>query len=186
MAKKSAEFKTTFRIDDERLIGLVGNDARRALMRLGGWIRVTAQRSMRRVDPATGKPSRPGDAPRAREGILRLKVEFAYDTKTNRLVVGPEIVRRNNKGQPESPNGVPNLMEFGGFAVVGPYGWWIVGWKYQKQTDLQGNKSKKLVQYSKTELKPGERLTYLPRPFMRPAFKKSQDQEKLKQFWEAL
>lgn len=182
----SPSFRTTFRIDDERLIGLVSNDARRALMRLGGWMKVTAQRSMRRVDPLTGKPSKPGEPPKSRLGLLRLKIEFAYDSSKNRLVVGPEIVRRRNRGEPESLNGVPNLMEFGGSVTVGPNGWWITGWKYQKQVDLNGNKTKKAVKNSSTRLEPGQRLVYQARPYMRPAFEKSQQQEKLKKFWEAL
>jgi len=179
MPRREATVKTTMRINDGALLALVDEGQRRALMRLGGFIRVTAQRSMRRVHPKSGKASPPGEPPRARIGFIRLKVEFGYDTRMKRLVVGPEQVRRSNSPNlPKWELGVPNLMEFGGQVRVGPDGWWILGWKGKKKSTLRLD--------TEAKLEPGTIMHFPPRPYMKPAFDKAVNQEKLKQFWEAL
>jgi len=184
---RKSGLRVAFRIDDEELIGLVSDNARRALMRLGGWIRTTARRSMRKADRLRGKPSEPGSPPKARLGFIKLKVEFAYDKNKKALVVGPEIRKESNRKSPRTERGVPNLMEFGGEEVVGPKGWWIFTWKgSQKITTLSGRVIRQAKLKDKVFLKPGTRMRFPARPFMRPAFAKAQSQEKLKSFWEAL
>lgn len=180
MAKKSIEVKTTFRLNAPELIGLIDDRYRRSVMRLGGFIRLTAMRSMRPVHKLTGKPSNPGEPPKSRLGLVRQLMEFAYDTRTKQMVVGPKVSRRKgDKVVPTWGLGVPNLLEFGGQLTVGPQGWWI------GQFTGRGKKLK-FVEGSGVDLEPGTVMQFEARPYMAPALKKAVESEKLKSYWEAI
>lgn len=79
---------------------------RRGLNRAGGFIRKTAQRSIRERK----KVSKPGSPPHSHAGQLRELIFYSYDPAARSVVVGPLPFRRA-KGV------VPPLLEYGGTAT---------------------------------------------------------------------
>lgn len=88
--------KVTRRIEAKRL---------RAMAKMGGFIRTTAQRSIRK-----GKTSSlPGQPPKSHTGLLKDQIWFAYDPAADSVVIGPVEFRNS---------GVPEALEFGGTVHV--------------------------------------------------------------------
>lgn len=59
----------------------------RVMFRIGGIVRATASRSIRRN--RTGKPSPAGKPPRTRNGLLRRAIRFKAEPSRRRVVIGP-------------------------------------------------------------------------------------------------
>ncbi len=74
---------------------------RRALSKAGAFVRRRAQTSMRKRKAI----SEPGSPPSAHSGELRKLLFFAYDPRTDSVVVGPVVFKRGE---------VPRLHEHGG------------------------------------------------------------------------
>ena len=93
-----------FFFDSKLVESLTDKATRRALSRVGAYIRTTARRSLRRRK----KSSRPGEPPSTHTaGKRNLKfILFAYERSTESVIVGP--VRFGTKVN------VANLQEFGG------------------------------------------------------------------------
>jgi hypothetical protein len=135
-----------------------------ALTRIGGFIRTTARRSMRRK--TSGPPSKPGTPPFARVGTLRDQLFFAYDPSTMSVIVGPVGL-----GKAE----VPALHEYGGSIAVEETLYSI----RKAATARQAASFRRLVVEGKIKVKPKpkriRRLAYPARPYMGPALEIAAD-----------
>lgn len=166
----------------------------KALMRIGGFIRTTARRSMR----PRKAPSIPGQPPHTHtsDNVASLKnILFALEPSTNNVVVGPVLLNMVTQASVAGGKGftwqgtIPELHEHGGDAVIRefqfesaeryPQGnpaktWW--------RMDLRFDRS----YYSGQRAKPQRRRKahYPARPFMRPALGIAQDASKLAAAWE--
>lgn len=94
-------------LDREAIIKRFAPDFLKSATKVASFIRTAARRSMRRAgkNPRKSPPSPPGQPPRARLGYLRDFLFFAFDLRSNTIVVGPARLG-NSK--------VPGLHEFGG------------------------------------------------------------------------
>lgn len=131
----------------------------RAFNRLGGFIRTTARRSIRRRSYKVTSP--PGSPPFAhiKHPTATLKnIQYAYVPASDSMVAGPLLLHGGNKRSYGKP--VPAVHEFGGDRVN-------IMWRW-----IDGKKTKRL--------RPG---SYPPRPFMRPALGKALTAEKLRWAW---
>ncbi len=81
------------------------------LTKIGGWIRKTAQRSIR---PAK-KTSPPGRPPHSHVGTLRHKIFYAVDRFTESVVIGPVMV--NTRATMSGAKAV-KALEYGGPSIV--------------------------------------------------------------------
>lgn len=86
-----------------------GNMNRRALSKIGAFIR-TRDRSSMKPAGKKGKVSRPGEPPRVRKGQLKKFHYFVYSPDTESVVVGPVLLN----GGKRNGQTVPNKIEFGG------------------------------------------------------------------------
>lgn len=92
-------------LDREKVIKRLERKRVAAMAKMGGFIRTTAQRSIR-----PGRySSQPGQPPRSHTGELRRNIYFAYDPTSDSVVVGPTAFRNS---------GVPEALEFGGTVQV--------------------------------------------------------------------
>ena len=101
MASVSLKVTSLF-FDRPKIMREVDKAKRRNLMKAGGFIRKTSQRSMRR---RLG-PSRPGTPPNAHVGTLRRLLFFSFDRSTKSVVVGPYALPGRGFA--------PRALEFGG------------------------------------------------------------------------
>ena len=95
--------------------GILNDGEFKALRRIGGWIRKTAKRSMRR----RRKVSKPGKPPSVWAGDLKEKLFFHYQpgsaTEENSVVVGPSYFpRAHRKIAHLSQQTIPRTLELGG------------------------------------------------------------------------
>lgn len=93
--------------DRPRVMRAVDRGKRSALSRIGGWIRKTARRSMRRRKRA----SRPGEPPSAHTGLLRDGTFYSFDPSSESVVIGPVRMKRQGTD-------VPQVLEHGGISTV--------------------------------------------------------------------
>lgn len=93
-------FKLDF-FDTERVMKKVDAATRRALSRVGAFVRTRARTSIRKRKDV----SQPGQPPSSHEGSLRRLIFFAYDQSAKSVVIGPVPFR---KGE------APSLLERGG------------------------------------------------------------------------
>ena len=81
------------------------------LAKMGAFVRRTAKGLIRKAK----KPAKPGNPPHSHVGTLKELIYFAYDERSESVVIGPQIFRRARRavGSPA----VPHLLEFGGEAT---------------------------------------------------------------------
>jgi hypothetical protein len=94
-------------LDRQAIIRYVDQKTLRVFKRFGAFVRLVAQRSMRKRKT----PAPPGQPPSARKGQLRKLIFFSFDERRKSIVVGPVLLR------PDSP--VPALHEHGGMRRYG-------------------------------------------------------------------
>ena len=92
-------------LDREAVIKRTDRAKRRAMSRVGGFMRTTARRSMRKRK----KPSPPGRPPSSHQGDLRRHLYFAYEPERETVVVGPVGFSRSD---------TPAVLERGGSVRV--------------------------------------------------------------------
>lgn len=175
-----AAVQTIFRLNADAILDKIDRDHQRAFIRLGGYIRTVARRSMRRTKNKNTPAFPAPHPPRARIGTIRDLVAFAYDASRKELVVGPEYSRlRGGAGRPpaKGKTTVPNLQEKGGTLTVGPQGMIL--------TKSVGKGDRRRV-IQETRFKPGQKISIPARPFMAPALEMAAQEEKLKKYWEAI
>jgi len=120
------KFSGTIRLDDKRVLDYFDDQMRRDLIKAGSFVRTTARRSMRRAGAqitlakkfghVENIPKRPGKPPRRwmdlpRGGGLYNMMQFAWDTNTQSVVIGPSWF--GGTGRP-----VPGQVEAGGMAKI--------------------------------------------------------------------
>jgi hypothetical protein len=156
--------------DRKAVLDAVGRASAKALTKIGGTIRKTAQRSMR----YRKKPSPPGAPPSAhkdnpRGPLLREKLWFAYEPARASVIIGPVGFTRK-----AGAAAVPQVHEFGGK---------ITRWVRQKkakagrkatpaQTAAFLRKVKSGQIRTKQQPKVRQTVTLPKRPFMGPALMK--------------
>jgi hypothetical protein len=94
------EFKATF-FDSEKIAKTMNAAERKALSKMGAFVRTRARSSIRKRK----KISEPGTPPSSHEGSLKRLLFFAYDASTHSVVIGPVKFKRGE---------APKLLEFGG------------------------------------------------------------------------
>ena len=98
--------------DRPAVTGALDRKTVRVMARLGGFVRVVMQRSMRKRKG----PSKPGSPPNAHIGTLRALTEFGYDAQDKSLVVGPHKI--DSPTIPVGGGTVAELLNQGGDALV--------------------------------------------------------------------
>ena len=96
---------TQFFLDRAHIAKKIGAAKVKALMRSGGRMRITAQRSMRYRVKGSSAPGAPPFAHKKRGALLRKLLFFFYDQASDSVVVGPVSSRKAE---------APGLNEFGG------------------------------------------------------------------------
>jgi hypothetical protein len=96
-----------FFLDRQAITRYVDQKTLRVFKRFGAFVRLVAQRSMRRRKT----PSPPGQPPSVRKGQLRKLIFFSFDERRKSVVVGPTLL------SPDSP--VPALHEHSGMRRYG-------------------------------------------------------------------
>ncbi len=91
--------------DSSKVQRLIDSKRRKTLSRFGAFVRTRARSSIRKRK----KISIPGQPPSSHAGQLKRLLFFAWDFKTNSVVVGPVPFRRGV---------APRLLEKGGSALI--------------------------------------------------------------------
>jgi phage gpG-like protein len=91
--------------DRQAVLKRVDRARRRSLARVGGFTRSTAKRSIRKRKAS----SSPGQPPSSHSGELRGGIFFAYEDRSDSVVIGPVGFARSN---------VPGILEFGGKTTI--------------------------------------------------------------------
>jgi hypothetical protein len=131
----------------------VKDGTKSVLARAGAFVRRTAKGLIR---PGK-KPAKPGNAPHSHLGLLKQFIFFGYDERTESVVIGPALLN----GKSDSNVTVPELLEFGGEAVLR---------KDIYVTNEVGRDARgKFVTGGKSLVKAGTHLLYHKFPFMAPA-----------------
>lgn len=137
--------------------------ARTAMSKIGGFIRTSAKRSIKKPG-ATKRTQRsqPGKPPRSHTGALRNKIFFVYDEQQKRVVIGPLLWRspRSHLAGLDYPTAAGTL-EHGG--------------------RVQGPKRIKTKTPGKYLTGPTQTLRIEPRPYMRPALERAVQRAQLQE-----
>lgn len=180
------EVTKQFFFDRARVVAMVNARERRAMVKIGGFIRVTAKRSMRK-STKTKPYSAVGQPPRYHTKLIRDFIYFSYSPTTHSVVAGPEKLRVNPIVKPVSQPTIPALHEYGGTAIAGSstfvYG--PVKDKFRSFNDPKRKKKTRTRLLVTAVLPPGPR-NYEPRPYMRPALAKAIEAPRLKEAWEVI
>ena len=107
----NSPFRFEYFLDRQRLIDEIGRENAKRLARMGGFIRTTARRKLKRRKGAAP----PGEPPHVHQdgpGAATLKaIQFALEPGATAVIVGP--VRLPSKHHP--PGGtIPEVLEYGG------------------------------------------------------------------------
>jgi len=141
--------------DRARVKQAMDKATRRVLNRFGGFVRLTARRSIRRRK-AVSEPGRP---PTSRTGLLRRNIWYAYDPSARSVVVGPVPIRQRSDA--------PAILEYGGVTK-------------RRVIEVKNRQTgRREFRYSRN-VRP-RRVRYRPRPYMSPAF--DLGKQRLNEFW---
>ncbi|MEN6387119.1 MAG: hypothetical protein ABFD79_18220 [Phycisphaerales bacterium] len=112
MAKGLSQFgqslckvKTLF-FDRPAVVKAVDSATRKVLNRIGGMIRLTARRSIKKA-PNRKAVSKAGKPPLSHTGLLRNHIYYSFDPQARSVVVGPVALRAKGKN-------VPRILEYSG------------------------------------------------------------------------
>ncbi len=109
---------------------------RRSFIRIGGFIRTTARRSIRKRK----RSAAPGQPPSSHVGTLKNLIFFSYDDFSKSMIVGPTLSRRKTGtvGIADPVNKtVPEILEFGGTAKRKQKSGETITVKYHKHPYMQ-------------------------------------------------
>ena len=93
---------------NRKVLRLLDRKTHGALKRFGSFVRKTARRSIRPVGKS-GKPSKPGQPPKSRRGLLKNFIFYGFDLARRSVVIGPQKIY-GLKGK------APSVLEYGGNA----------------------------------------------------------------------
>jgi hypothetical protein len=116
MAKAASEFgKSLFKVktlffDKPAVLAAVDKATRKVLNRIGGMIRLTARRSIKKA-PNGKAVSKPGKPPLSHTGLLRNYIYYSFDPQARSVVVGPVALRAKGKN-------VPHTLEYSGSTKI--------------------------------------------------------------------
>lgn len=155
--------KATMRLffDRAAVINAVSKGRRRALSKVGAFVRRTARSLIR----SRRRASNPGEPPSSHEGSLRRLLFFAYDQSADSVVIGPALMNGASRHVFTHGKTVPETLEFGGQVTAMEYLAPLGPTKKQKWVWVRSHKAKSI---SVRQRKRTSRIE--PRPFMRPAF----------------
>ena len=100
-------FKDYF-FDSAKVIKRTDRATRRALSKFGAFVRRTSKQSIRKRK----KTSAPGKPPSSHTGLLKKFIFFGYDARNKSVVIGPERLSQNKRGD------APSVLEYGGSIKV--------------------------------------------------------------------
>lgn len=135
-----------------RVMSRTASVAMRALIRQAAFIRKVAKSSIRKPK-GTKTQSDPGNPPYSHTGLLRQHIYFDADRVAGAVLVGP--AKLNNVRQFQAPP--PQVLEEGG----------VIKGQFVRSSSPSARRYETRI---------------APRPYMRPAFEKSQ--KRLKDFWQ--
>ncbi len=88
-----------------------GEDAARKIgMKFGGYVKTTAQRSIKKRNKK-GDPSQPGEAVRDVTGAFKRFIRFEFDESSRKVLIGPTLLPGRTKNAPKA-------LEKGGSVVT--------------------------------------------------------------------
>lgn len=97
----------TMFFDSKRVISATDRATRKVLSKFGAFVRRTARGLIRKRK----RPSKPGQAPSSRTGLLRDNIFFGYEPNEQTVVIGPAKLNAK-KGD------VPEALESGGLVTI--------------------------------------------------------------------
>ncbi|OHB58790.1 MAG: hypothetical protein A2Y12_00110 [Planctomycetes bacterium GWF2_42_9] len=97
--------KTLF-FDSPIVLAAVDSATRKVLNRIGGMIRLTARRSIKKA-PSHNAVSKPGKPPLSHTGLLRNYIYYSFDPSSRSVLVGPVALNAIGKD-------VPRTLEYSG------------------------------------------------------------------------
>ncbi|HBG25665.1 MAG TPA: hypothetical protein DDX75_01060 [Phycisphaerales bacterium] len=101
--------KTLF-FDSPAVLASVDSATRKVLNRIGGMIRLTARRSIKKA-PSHRSISKPGKPPFSHTGLLRNYIYYSFDPQSRSVVIGPAALNAKGKN-------VPRTLEYSGTAKI--------------------------------------------------------------------
>lgn len=181
---------TTWYFDSPNVQKILSEREIKAMMKIGGYIKKTMQRSMRE---STGRtPHAPaGKPPRYSKKWIRKNIDFKYEKSTHGVVIGPGKIRVNPVVQPKGKASVPQLLDESGMGTATQSTYVLKNRRTGKIASLGSIGGKKILMQMKRqkrsawhmmELKPGKRR-FEARPFKMDALRKNIKHAKLKQAW---
>jgi hypothetical protein len=108
-------FKACF-FDRPAVIRRTDDATRKVLSRFGAYVRQTARKSIRKDRRKRPLPSRPGQPPYSRTGLLKEFIFFGYDGERRSVVIGPARLNGRSQGN------APSVLEYGGTTTVSRFG----------------------------------------------------------------
>jgi len=103
--KSICKVKTLF-FDSPAVLASVDSATRKVLNRIGGMIRLTARRSIKKTS-SHNSVSKPGKPPFSHTGLLRNYIYYSFDPASRSVVVGPAALNAKSKD-------VPHTLEYSG------------------------------------------------------------------------
>lgn len=167
-----------FFFDREAVTSLMTAKQKNVMSRSGAFVMTTA-RGLIRSPGKKGKSARSGAPPKSQTGLLRNYIYFAYDSKTNAVVVGPAKLNGTHSDT------ALRALEFGGKTTGYLPAGVIVDDDGQPIRDRR-EALRQLRNKTATVNQRGRTTTFQinPHPFMAPAMKKNAD--KLAAMWAGL
>jgi hypothetical protein len=107
--KSICKVKTLF-FDSPAVIAAVDTATRKVLNRIGGMLRLTARRSIKKASTHSAV-SKPGKPPLSHTGLLKNYIWYSFDPQNSSVVVGPVALKAKGKD-------VPHTLEYGGKTKV--------------------------------------------------------------------
>lgn len=96
--------------DRAAVIAAVSRGRLRALNRIGGYLRTTAKRSIRKRKGT----SPPGKPPYSHTGLLRDHMYYSYDPTRDTVLIGPALLTSRSPDSEPIAGTVPQVLERGG------------------------------------------------------------------------
>lgn len=181
MVRKSGKFfgadlsvVAEFFFDRKKVIDAMDRKVAKAMNFIGGTLRKTAKRSVRKS--TKNKPHGVEGGPvRTQTGIYPKTILYEYDPRKKTVICGPKKLSITDAVQPVNRSSVPELLEKGGRAIATRSTYMFVKSQGRNRRGQFTKKKQRLIR-----IPPGPR-EYKPRPTMQLAWRKTVTNSKLKQ-----
>lgn len=167
---------TKYFFDRAKVVEAMDRKTNAAFNWIGGTLRKTAQRSIRK---STGKTlhSPPGSPVRTSTGIYPKTILYEFNPRTKTLICGPKKLPIKSNVSPGSRKSIPELLEKGGTGIAGK-----PSYRQVRPTKKKRGQKRKMVWVT---IPAGPRR-YAPRPTMGNAYKKTINSKNLKRAFETI